>query len=79
MPTGKYAITEFHADVVDEHSKPVPLSEVYLHHWLVFNKEGNAGEPPQTARRKEEEEKRRRKKKEEAKAEGETERRRKQQ
>lgn len=36
-PGGKYAITGFAAELVDEWGQSVPLSEVYLHHWLVFH------------------------------------------
>ena len=43
MPKGNIAITSFHAEVVDEEGRSVPLSEVYNHHWLVFNGKGNAG------------------------------------
>ena len=43
MPTGNIAITSFHAEVVDEEGTSTPLSEVYNHHWLVFNGKGNAG------------------------------------
>ena len=43
MPTGNIALTRFHAFVVDETGRSVPLNEVYNHHWLVFNGRGNAG------------------------------------
>jgi len=32
-----YAITRFRAHVVDKDWNPVPLSEVYLHHWVIYN------------------------------------------
>jgi len=34
---GKYAITNFRAEIVDAENKSVPLDEVYLHHWLVYD------------------------------------------
>lgn len=40
---GSYAITRFQAEVVDEAGASVPLDEVYNHHWLVFNSQGNRG------------------------------------
>jgi hypothetical protein len=40
---GQYAITKFHAEIVDDSGKSVTLDEVYLHHWLVFNSVGNDG------------------------------------
>ena len=43
MPPGNIAITGFTADVVDENGTAVPLSEVYNHHWLVYNNRGNSG------------------------------------
>jgi hypothetical protein len=39
----EYAITKFHAEVTDEQNNSVPLDEVYNHHWLVFNSQGNRG------------------------------------
>jgi len=42
MPNGTYAITSFFGDIVDEQHNPVPLSEVYDHHWIaVSNKHTN--------------------------------------
>lgn len=43
MPGGSVAITSFNAQIVDAQGSPVPLSEVYLHHWLIFDGFGNAG------------------------------------
>lgn len=43
MPTGKVVITSFHAEVKDDQAQPVALSEVYNHHWLIFDGIGNAG------------------------------------
>eukprot|EP00163_Fabomonas_tropica_P007424 TRINITY_DN1713_c1_g1_i1.p1 TRINITY_DN1713_c1_g1~~TRINITY_DN1713_c1_g1_i1.p1 ORF type:complete len:455 (-),score=94.02 TRINITY_DN1713_c1_g1_i1:922-2109(-) len=43
FPEGEYGITEFMAEIVDENGDSTPLSEVYLHHWLIFNTEINAG------------------------------------
>ena len=44
MPTGKgLAIQEFHAEIVDDKNISTPLSEVYNHHWLVYNNRGNSG------------------------------------
>lgn len=34
MPSGKYAITSFFGDIVDDAHQPVPLSTVYDHHWI---------------------------------------------
>lgn len=36
MPKGFIAIRSFNAQVVDENGVPVPLSETYLHHWLLL-------------------------------------------
>jgi len=38
MPEGKVAITSIKADIVDVNKKPVPLDEVYLHHWIMLDK-----------------------------------------
>lgn len=35
-PSNQYAITGFTAEMVDEDGNSVPLSELYLHHWLVY-------------------------------------------
>jgi hypothetical protein len=43
MPPGSYAITAFAAEVVRANGTSVPLSEVYLHHWIIENGVGNAG------------------------------------
>ena len=43
MPPGKIGITGFVAEVVDEQHKSVPLTEVYNHHWLIFDGKGNSG------------------------------------
>jgi len=34
MPTGEYAILDFIGDIVDDSHQPVPLSDVYDHHWV---------------------------------------------
>jgi len=39
MPEGAVAITSVEADVVDENKRPVPLTEVYLHHWILLDKQ----------------------------------------
>ncbi|CAN4092254.1 unnamed protein product [Withania somnifera] len=43
FPKGHIAIKDFNAEVVDEAGDPVPLHEVYLHHWVVvrYNQETN--------------------------------------
>ena len=43
MPSGKIAITGFRAEVVDAAGASVPLSEVYNHHWLVYDGRKNSG------------------------------------
>mmetsp|Transcript_58663 Transcript_58663/g.132693 ORF Transcript_58663/g.132693 Transcript_58663/m.132693 type:complete len:389 (+) Transcript_58663:32-1198(+) len=43
QPYDPYAITKFHAEVTDDQNKSVPLDEVYNHHWLIFNSQGNRG------------------------------------
>ncbi|XP_061339731.1 uncharacterized protein LOC133286341 [Gastrolobium bilobum] len=35
FPRGHIALKSFNAEVVDEAGNPIPLSETYLHHWLV--------------------------------------------
>eukprot|EP00037_Helgoeca_nana_P031915 m.411208 g.411208 ORF g.411208 m.411208 type:complete len:440 (-) comp28599_c0_seq1:2807-4126(-) len=39
MPEGDIAVTSVEADVVDEKKRPVALSEVYLHHWILLDKQ----------------------------------------
>ena len=41
--SGDVAILGFAVDVVDANHQSVPLDEVYIHHWLVFDGKGNAG------------------------------------
>lgn len=43
--SGQVAIHKFHAEIVGEDKTPTPLSEVYLHHLIIFNHigKGNAG------------------------------------
>ncbi|KAL3699794.1 hypothetical protein R1sor_017816 [Riccia sorocarpa] len=36
MPLGHVGLKKFNGEVVDEDGHPVPLSEVYLHHWVAF-------------------------------------------
>ncbi|KAG6549873.1 hypothetical protein Mapa_008855 [Marchantia paleacea] len=36
MPSGHVGIKSFFGEVIDEEGKPVPVSEVYLHHWVVM-------------------------------------------
>jgi len=36
---GDYMITKFQGEVVDANGVSVPLDEVYLHHWLIFNEQ----------------------------------------
>eukprot|EP00162_Nutomonas_longa_P012619 comp21175_c0_seq1/m.44970 comp21175_c0_seq1/g.44970 ORF comp21175_c0_seq1/g.44970 comp21175_c0_seq1/m.44970 type:complete len:454 (+) comp21175_c0_seq1:2-1363(+) len=43
VPAGPFAIKSFRAQIVSEDGSPTPLSEVYLHHWLIFNRQGNRG------------------------------------
>lgn len=40
---GQVAIHGFHAEVVDLDGNSVPLTEAYVHHWIVYNQYGNAG------------------------------------
>ncbi|XP_078175547.1 uncharacterized protein LOC144569198 [Carex rostrata] len=35
FPKGHIALKSFNAEVVDESGNPVPLHEIYLHHWVV--------------------------------------------
>ena len=47
MPAGKgLAIQEFHAEIVDDKNISTPLSEVYNHHWLVFDRPPTTNDPP---------------------------------
>eukprot|EP01006_Ploeotia_vitrea_P000911 TRINITY_DN103883_c0_g1_i1.p1 TRINITY_DN103883_c0_g1~~TRINITY_DN103883_c0_g1_i1.p1 ORF type:complete len:579 (+),score=45.90 TRINITY_DN103883_c0_g1_i1:42-1778(+) len=39
-PEGPIAIHMFQGNLVDEEGKQVPLSEVYVHHWLIFALDG---------------------------------------
>lgn len=34
-PTGLFATVDFNAELVYENGEPVPLSDVYLHHWIL--------------------------------------------
>lgn len=48
FPTGAISIRHMSAKLVDANNRSVPLSEVYIHHWLVFQRnheqyEGNGG------------------------------------
>lgn len=43
MPAGKYVLSSFYAEIVDEAGVKTPLSEVYNHHWIVFDGKGNMG------------------------------------
>ncbi|KAL2652089.1 hypothetical protein R1flu_020217 [Riccia fluitans] len=36
MPSGHVGLKSFNGEVVGEDGNPVPLSEVYLHHWVAF-------------------------------------------
>ncbi|KAJ4837610.1 hypothetical protein Tsubulata_039299 [Turnera subulata] len=44
FPRGHIALKSFNAEVIDEEGNPVPLHEIYLHHWLVvrYYQRGNA-------------------------------------
>jgi len=35
-PTGHFVTVDFDAELVYENGEPVPLSDVYLHHWIMF-------------------------------------------
>jgi len=39
VPNGDVAITSIKADIVDVDHKAVPLDEVYLHHWILLDKQ----------------------------------------
>lgn len=39
MPKGDVVLTSVQADVVDANKRPVPLNEVYLHHWIMLDKD----------------------------------------
>jgi len=36
IPEGRIAVRKFAAEIVDEGMNPVPLDEVYLHHWVIY-------------------------------------------
>ena len=35
-PAGSFATVDFNAELVYENGDPVPLTDVYLHHWIMF-------------------------------------------
>ena len=39
LPEGDNCLTGVSADIVDAAHEPVPLDEVYMHHWIFLNKE----------------------------------------
>jgi hypothetical protein len=43
FPKGSVAIRHFTSRVVDEDGNGVPLNDLYVHHWLIFNGGMNAG------------------------------------
>ncbi|KAJ7527478.1 hypothetical protein O6H91_16G056600 [Diphasiastrum complanatum] len=44
FPKGHLSVRGFNAEIVDEAGVSVPLSEVYMHHWTVFNKNVKSGD-----------------------------------
>ncbi|KAL5992471.1 hypothetical protein ACLOJK_013390 [Asimina triloba] len=36
FPKGHFAIKSFNAEIVDEDGNPIPLTETYLHHWIIY-------------------------------------------
>lgn len=36
FPRGHIGLKSFNAEIVDETGKPIPLHEVYLHHWILL-------------------------------------------
>ncbi|KAJ3681299.1 hypothetical protein LUZ60_015788 [Juncus effusus] len=46
FPKGHIFLKSFDAEVIDEHSNPVPLHETYLHHWVVERYYGLKGPEP---------------------------------
>jgi len=41
-PTGHFATVDFNAELVYDNGEPVPLTDVYLHHWILLEYESDA-------------------------------------
>ncbi|KAL6003509.1 hypothetical protein ACLOJK_023740 [Asimina triloba] len=45
FPRGHIALKSFNGELVDESGKPIPLTDTYLHHWVVYSYFGHISNP----------------------------------